>query len=772
MADKEVELTLKIDAEAAIKAAQAAKEGLKRLEKAHESYGRTLGHEGRLVREVNKSKQALKKQQDLEAQAVENVAGSYDQLSAQYRLNVLQLNKVNTEVGEATAETLELVDATAKIKLRMIAAKKATNDFTQQVGDYRDEQNKATTSTNNFGKVGKFAFKAVGKVGKLAFKGIGLAFKGMGIGLVVAAFSALWGALKKNQKVMDAFQTVTNAIGLVLRPVVDGIGDLVEGVMSGSDKFDAFGKVVKGLINLALIPLKITFNKIRLGIQYLELGWYKVKKAFGGDVDDGKIEELRKGIDKTKESTKALLKEAAGSVKDVVGNIAEAIDEIGNLGDKMAKGIDKAVKDIKNGTARAAMEAAKALELLDAAQQKLTLENQKQAELYRQQRDDTTLTIDQRIEANKKLGEVMREQTTLEQKVVNDKIKAQQLINKIEGDNIEGQKKMAELKNELIDLDERITGQKSEQLTEENALNKEKLDQEKAFQAAKKQIIDDMALEALETEREKEELKVEQDAEKKELEFDLLKITAEERAELETMLLEEKESKLAAIKKKYGEENLKKQQALDRAELESKQKTADGKRNVLFAGLKALTTIFGKSKAAQTAAIIAEKAQAIASIAISASRSMARNLAQATAVVPAPANIPFIAMAAGQNTATAIVAGAEIATIAATTKFKDGGYLQGNSHAMGGINLGYNQEGEGGEFIVSKRTMQNPQLRGLVEQANNIGNGGMSASTGITRDEAIELAREVVYATPVYVVESDITDAQKIVSVRESEFNG
>ncbi len=772
MADKEVNLTLKIDAEAAIKATEKAKTGLTKLEKAHKSYKETLSTEGREIREVNKSKQALKKQQDLEAQAVENAAGSYDQLSAQYRLNILQLNKVNTEVGEATAETLELVDATAEIKLKMIAAKKATNDFTQQVGDYRNEQNKATTSTNNFGKVGKFAFKAVGKVGKLAFKGIGLAFKAMGIGSVAAIFAALWGAVKKNQKVLDAFQTVINAIGLVLRPVVDGIGDLVEGVMSGSDKFDAFGKVVKGLINLALIPLKITFNNLRLGIQYLELGWYKVKKAFGGDVDDGKIEELRKGIDKTKDSTKALLKEAAGSVKDIVGNVAEAIDEISDLGDKMAKGIDKAVKDIKNGTARAAVEAAKALELLEAAQRKLTLENQNNAELYRQQRDDTKLTIDQRIEANKQLGLLLEEQILKEKKVVNDKIKAQMLIGRINGKTIEGEKKMAELKNELIEIDERVIGFRAEQLIEENALNKDKLDQEKAFQAAKKQIIDDMALEALETEREKEELKVEQDAEKKELEFDLLKITAEERTELETMLLEEKESKLAAIKKKYGEENLKKQQALDKAELESKQKTADGKRNVLFAGLKALTTIFGKSKAAQTAAIIAEKAQAIASIAISASRSMARNLAQATAAAPPPANIPLIAAAAGQNTATAIVAGAEIATIAATTKFRDGGYLQGNSHAMGGIDLGYNQEGEGGEFIVSKKTMQNPQLRGLVEQANSMGNGGMSANVGITRDEAIELAREVVYATPVYVVESDITDAQKIVSVRESEFNG
>lgn len=775
MADKDIELTLKINANQTIQPLKDTETGLKRVDKAHKNYNETLDEQGQYIRKLNKNKRELAKIQDLEAQAANSAEGSYDQLSAQYRLNVIALNKVNTEVGEATDETLELVAATAEMRLKMDAAKVATNDFSLRVGNYKDEMKAANGVTAKLGVVGKHTFKSVGKVGKVALKGIGTALKGMGIGLIIAGLSALWEAVKKNQKVMDAFKTVVNAVGLVIRPVIDGIGDLIEGISSGSKEFDAIGKVIKGLINLALIPLKISFNQIKLGIQFIILGWLEVKKALGGDVDNGRIEQLRKDIDKTKESTKALVEEAKGSVKSIVSNVGEAIGEIGDLGSKVADGMKQAVEDVKNGAARAATEAAKALELLDAEQEKLKLQFQKRAEVYRQGRDDESKQIADRIIDNENLGKVLLEQANSEAEAVNKKIKAQLMLNKIEGDTIEGQKRIAELRNELIEIDERITSQQSEQLTNLNALNKEKLELEKAFLIAKQELTNDLALEAAATEEERELLKAEQDAEKKALELENMILEAEERTELEALLLEQKENTLQEIKDKYIDINKKKQADADKAELkaqETKNKLKESAENSIVKSLLNLSeTLFGKTKAAALAGLVVEKGAAIGKIFANLGIANAKSVAAS----PLTAGQPWVGIntvSAGLSTAAVVAEAAKGANEINKPKLARGGYHYGATHAGGGIDLGA-VEVQNREFTVNSNTMNNPQLRGIVETANAIGNGeGGSLNMGISREEAMELIKTGIEATPVYVLEQDITETQRTVQVRESEFNG
>jgi hypothetical protein len=106
-------------------------------------------------------------------------------------------------------------------------------------------------------------------------------------------------------------------------------------------------------------------------------------------------------------------------------------------------------------------------------------------------------------------------------------------------------------------------------------------------------------------------------------------------------------------------------------------------------------------------------------------------------------------------------------------KLRKGGDLHGPSHEGGGMALGGGIEVEGGEFVVNRTTMKNPQLRGLVETANAIGNGeGGSISTGVTEERVAEIAAEMVGSVPVYIVESEMTDFQKKVQVRDAEFNG
>ena len=66
-------------------------------------------------------------------------------------------------------------------------------------------------------------------------------------------------------------------------------------------------------------------------------------------------------------------------------------------------------------------------------------------------------------------------------------------------------------------------------------------------------------------------------------------------------------------------------------------------------------------------------------------------------------------------------------------KFSKGGVLHGASHAQGGVNLGNNQEGEGGEAIINKRSTAKhlPLLSAINQDGGGVSLGGTaSPSTG------------------------------------------
>jgi hypothetical protein len=60
--------------------------------------------------------------------------------------------------------------------------------------------------------------------------------------------------------------------------------------------FNALAKVMGGLLNIVLAPLKMTFFSLKLGIQELQLAW---EKSFFGDKDPKTIKELNKNIKAT-----------------------------------------------------------------------------------------------------------------------------------------------------------------------------------------------------------------------------------------------------------------------------------------------------------------------------------------------------------------------------------------------------------------------------------------------------------------------------------------
>lgn len=272
-----------------------------------------------------------------------------------------------------------------------------------------DELKKGVQDTSKGAKDSKASFSMM----QAGVRGVGLAFKAMGIGLIVAGFAKLGEMLQQNQAVIDK----VNIASAVLGDVFTKIGTVIVSVVKSLGLLGkAVGKVLKG--------------------EFTEAG-NLAKESFNG------------------------VKEA------VVGNNESFSDFIKNAkeGAKATVEFAKATTNMRNE-----------VKLADAQQRQLQLTYQKEAELQRQIRDDVSLTFEERIAANEELGRILDEQFAKEQALAQKKIDLAALELSRNKDNIDLQVALIDAKTELADLDERITGQRSEQLTNLNALEKERQD--------------------------------------------------------------------------------------------------------------------------------------------------------------------------------------------------------------------------------------------------------------------------------------------------------
>jgi len=109
------------------------------------------------------------------------------------------------------------------------------------------------------------------------------------------------------------------------------------------------------------------------------------------------------------------------------------------------------------------------------------LQYQREAELQRQIRDDTSKTMEERIAANEELGRILEQQAEEERQMALVALDLAQKELSLERDNIDLQVAVIEAKTKLAEIDERITGQRSEQLVNLTSLEKERADKQKEY---------------------------------------------------------------------------------------------------------------------------------------------------------------------------------------------------------------------------------------------------------------------------------------------------
>jgi hypothetical protein len=168
-------------------------------------------------------------------------------------------------------------------------------------------------------------------------------------------------------------------------------------------------------------------------------------------------------------------KEAFSEVVDGIVGVEEGGLEIVNkAADRLTKKVKAAVKE---GEKLNKLE--KAAAMADVNRQKIQLEQQRLAELQRQERDNEFASIEDRIKANENLGKILEDQYTLEAEQIKKKIafaQAQYNLNKTTENTVA----LAQANLELTDLQERLEGQRSEQKMNYISLLREQRDIERS----------------------------------------------------------------------------------------------------------------------------------------------------------------------------------------------------------------------------------------------------------------------------------------------------
>lgn len=632
-------------------------------------------------------------------------------------------------------------------------AGEAANEFDDLSGSINDAKKK-TDSLNNSVKATKDAtsgaesgFKKVAT----AAKGVGTALKAAGIGLIIGAFASLKSAFEQNQEVANTFAAVMETISIVFNQTVGAIISATKASYEATGGFNALGKVLSGLMTIALTPMKLTFYSLKLGLQQLQLAW---EQSFFGEKDPKTIKELRKNIKATEKDIVDVGKNVVKAGKDIYNNFGEAVGEVVDLG-------KRSVDELSKISISAAYEQGKALvnaknaAAIAAAQQSILIEKyDMQAEKLRQIRDEERNSITERIKANNDLKKVLDDQEKAMLAQASLQVQAAQMeYNKAK--TTENRVALLEAEANRVGVLAQIEGLRSEQLANDLALQREADELTKARtesevtlaierkKATNEFIADEEAkLQAqIKTAEEEKALQLARLQEQ----IDVYKEGTQGRLDAEIAYNEKKQEidlQVLSYEDQLNKKKAENQKTADEKKIEAEKAVAETMKAVRAAdfanaeaGINLIANLFEGNKKVQAAALIAQNAVAIAKTIIEtkAANQAARASGTALSIATGGASVAAAEALILRNN---IGAGISIAAIAAATGKGLSALKAGGAPSGGG---GLNEGGAGGSGSV------------MSPNFNVVGNSGLN--------QLSQLQQKPLKA---YVVSGDMTTAQSL----------
>lgn len=535
-------------------------------------------------------------------------------------------------------------------------------------------------------------------LGAKAMKIFKLALASTGIGLLIIALGSLVSYFSNTQRGADKVNVVMAAIGATVDVVIDRLS-----LFGG-----ALVKIVNGDFSGALDDMKASVSGLGDEIRNEASAAYALEEATQKLMDKemeliGVKAEKRKQIEELRLTAKNELTDLAKR--------AELLEQAGN--------IEKSILDDELGIAR---ERARI--------------SSEQIALGESSRDEIREGLELKAEVTRLETASLKKQRTIE-------AEKQGLLKRARNEEVAAyNQRKAQKETEDKEKSDRAEKDKETQATKDQ----EELDRMTAFEEKKRILENEIELQNAETAEEKALIKEEQDLEKELLDLEKMQLTEEEKTALLLLLTEQREIAVAAIKAKYAKQAAKAEKKTSAQILKADKANADARANVASLLTGVLVGFLGDTLGAKLASVAIEAGIQAGLVAINSSSAQARNLAQATASAPPPANVAFIAAAGAQNaliatnSATQITkiltagalqgVGTLLGSIGSKKKHARGGILEGDSHAQGGIQTPFG-ELEGGEGVINKRSMSNPFLRSLASQINEAGGGIKFAEGGV-----------------------------------------
>ena len=257
--------------------------------------------------------------------------------------------------------------------------------------------------------------------------------------VVVRAFDAVLSVLKEtfmsNQRVVDSLNTATTSLKFAFN-------DFFNLIFGNTENMSKFGQeLIRNLQEPFINSLRAlqAFSKSFLAFIGFQFGAATAQAAIG-------LAYFNEAVGENNENIELLTSSLSDYSKGIL-DTAKNLVELNNL-NKIARAQNAGIIE----------------------------DYDRQAEIQRQLRDDTRLTVEERIVANEKLGELLKEQQTLMEENAKIAVAAAEAQLALDKNNIDFQVAKIEAENELAAVKARVTGLTSEQLTNQAALEKELID--------------------------------------------------------------------------------------------------------------------------------------------------------------------------------------------------------------------------------------------------------------------------------------------------------
>lgn len=374
------------------------------------------------------------------------------------------LTKLEQETVNAATSVSKLKTKLKELEGKSKGMDKRTKEFKKLKGEIEKTNKELVESKKSLKGL------ATGlKAGSKGFKGLGLAMKATGIGVVLILVNKLVDVLKTQQPILDATEVAFRTISVAVKAVSDVIREMFKSQSDANGGFEASGKVIGGLITIALTPFRLALLAIEGAVLGAQLAW---EMSWFGGGDEARIEELKQGLKEVGDEVVALGESVVEAGTDIVTNIVDAAVEVGGLVGAVVEGISEIDAATILANSKAAIALKKRAQIAEAVNAGILQQYDRLAEKDRQIRDDLTESIEVRIIANDKLGLTLEKQERLMIKNAQIVVSAAQADLKA-NDNIENRVALIRAKNEVMDVEAAIEGFRSEQLINQFGLEVE-----------------------------------------------------------------------------------------------------------------------------------------------------------------------------------------------------------------------------------------------------------------------------------------------------------